>query len=127
DHRWDLALMAPDGTDRRRITSDRLTQFGPDWAPDGSVVVFNEYDQFGIASIVTITPDGADRTVVVEGGVGGALDPVFSPDGLFIAFWRTVRDRSHVWTVGADGSDPTRMTHGSAYNAWPGWQPITAP
>lgn len=127
DHRWDLALMAPDGTDRRRITSDRLTQFGPDWAPDGSVVVFNEYDPFGIASIVTITPDGADRTVVFEGGVGGALDPVFSPDGLFIAFWRTTRDRSHVWTVGADGSDPTRMTHGSAYNAWPGWQPITAP
>ncbi len=127
NHRDDLALIAPDGTDRRRIISDRLVQFAPDWAPDGSVLVFNEYDQFGSSSIATIAPDGSDRTVVFDGGVRAALDPVFSPDGLFIAFWRTTRDHTHVWIVAADGSDPIRATSGPAYDAGPGWQPITIP
>jgi Tol biopolymer transport system component len=123
---FDLALMAPDGSDRRRITADRHAQFGPDWAPDGSAIVYNHYDPFGIAEIFTIEPDGTNRTLVYGDAPRGAYDPVYSPDGLSIAFARDHRGRAarDIWVVGVDGSDPTRATRGRAYDTAPGWQPL---
>ena len=124
--KFDLALMAPDGSDRRRITADRRVQFAPDWAPDGSSIVYNNYDGFGIATIMTIEPDGTGRTLVYRAASRGAYDPVFSPDGTSIAFARDNRglDERDIWVVGADGSGPTRASRGPAYDTSPGWQPL---
>jgi Tol biopolymer transport system component len=127
--KFDIALMAPDGSDRRRVTADRRTQFAPDWSPDGSSIVYNEYDRFSIASIVTIEPDGTDPAIVFDGERCGALDPVFSPDGLQVAFVRGTgcADPGDIWVVDADGDNLTRATRGRAHDTSPGWQPVPVP
>jgi Tol biopolymer transport system component len=122
---YDIALIAPDGGARRRLTPDPLTQFHPDWAPDGSAIAYTAYDEFDLPSIEMIRPDGTGRTVVHEGGIHGASEPVFSPRGTRIAFCRdTRRGIPHIWIVGSDGSNPIRATSGPAYETAPGWQPI---
>jgi Tol biopolymer transport system component len=127
--RFDIALMAPDGSDRRRVTADRRTQFAPDWSPDGLSIVYNHYDRFDVASIVTIEPDGSDRTTVFDGEPCGAFDPVFSPDGLQVAFVQGIDcgGPGDIWVVDAEGGDPTRATRGRAYDTSPGWQPVSVP
>ena len=127
--KFDIALMAPDGSDRRRVTADRLDQFAPDWAPDGSTIVYNEYNQFGVASIATIEPDGMNLTIIFDGEPCGAYDPVFSPDGLQIAFAldTSCGGPGDIWVVDSDGGNPTRATRGRAYDTSPGWQPVPVP
>lgn len=65
--------------------------------------------------------------MVFDGGLLGANEPAFSPDGTLIAFWRDTRGRRapNIWIVGSDGSDPTRATSGPTYETAPGWQPIS--
>lgn len=126
--RFDIALMTPEGSERRRVTADRRTQFAPDWAPDGTSIVYNEYDTFGIADVATIAPDGTDRTLVFDGEPYGAYDPVFSPDGLLIAFSLDAGgDDRDIWVIEADGGNPSRATRGRAYDTAPGWQPVPVP
>ena len=120
---WDIALMAPDGSDRRRLTSGPVTEFAPDWSPDGAGLVFEAYDQFGSPTIVTIDSTGSSRTVVFDGKRQGAWGPTFSPDGASIAFWRNSLS-GDVWVVGSDGSDPHRITSGPGAFRQPAWRPL---
>jgi len=49
----------------------------------------------------------------------GPLDPVFSPDGRWIAFSM----RGDIWKVPADGGDAIALTAGPAYHFEPAWSP----
>jgi Tol biopolymer transport system component len=68
-----LWIMNADGTNLRRLTdeapypSNRPFQasFGPTWAPDGSVIMFNcAPGQLSFWDFCIIRPDGTDRTLV---------------------------------------------------------------
>jgi TolB protein len=120
--------MDADGTDRRRVTADRETQFGPDWSPDGTRIAYTNYDTFGFTSIVTIGTDGSDGLVVFDAGDHAVGSPAYSPDGLWIAFARSNRsgDSSNIWVVGSDGEGAVRATTGRPYDVTPGWQPVTS-
>jgi TolB protein len=53
------------------------------------------------------------------------LDPAVSPDGTTVAFTRTVLEfgRTSIWTVGIDGSAPTRITDPAYAASEPTWSP----
>ncbi|MGB3800781.1 MAG: biopolymer transporter TolR, partial [Lewinella sp.] len=44
--------------------------------------------------------------------------PEFSPDGRYIWFNSDRSGRMQLWRMGADGSNPTRMTNDDNYNDW---------
>ncbi len=127
-NKFDIALMDADGTDRRRVTADRETQFGPDWSPDGTRIAYTNYDEFGFTSIATIGADGSDGLVVFDAGDRAVSSPVYSPDGLWIAFARDSfsGESSDIWVVESDGGGATRATFGRPYDVTPGWQPVTS-
>ena len=127
-NKFDIALMDADGSDRRRVTADRETQFGPDWSPDGTRIAYTNYDEFGFTSISTIGADGSDGLVVFDAGDRAVSSPVYSPDGLWIAFARDSLsgESSDIWVVESEGGGATRATFGRPYDVSPGWQPVAS-
>ena len=91
------------------------------WSPDGTRLVFYDYDFYGDRErIIVVNADGSDRRVLVEeGNPHGPGAPGWSPDGTRIAYVRTPQESGsahdlsfEVWVIGADGSDATRLFHG---------------
>jgi dipeptidyl aminopeptidase/acylaminoacyl peptidase len=80
--------------------------------------------------IFTENVDGTGLTALFE--VPGAFDsaPAWSPDGTRIAFESNAdvaggnpEHDMEVWTMNADGSSPTQLTHNAAHDEGPAWSP----
>ena len=91
-----LELLSTDsaGSSLRRISSGSKGKprgapvpfRGPTWSADGSTIAFAGYTSEGKLAIFMGAADGGGLRVVP--GARGATDPVFSPDGHFLAFAR---------------------------------------
>jgi Tol biopolymer transport system component len=91
----------------------------PDWAPDGSLIVFAHASLQTGASIATKRPDGTDLTPLTQGG----QSPHFSPDGTKVVFTRPVAGLDQIHVMNADGTAAAPITTTSS-NYFPDWQPI---
>ena len=73
--------------------------------------------------------NGSGKTNLTRNAAWDAA-PAFSPDGKYIAFSSNRADaqgRSDIWKMGADGSNPTRLTSVTTdefVNAASDWQPL---
>jgi eukaryotic-like serine/threonine-protein kinase len=106
----------------------RLTDFGfnPAWSPDGREIVCDT------ASIsepsVRRQPSELYRVSLATGErrrVRGrdAAQPSWSPHGYRIAYWGVAGSQRIVWTVAADGGQPTQVTDGRGLDWNPVWSP----
>jgi Tol biopolymer transport system component len=109
-------LTAASPTDTT-ITSDG----SPAVSPDGLTVAFARSDSRHHASaIYTIGIDGEGLTKIADAGV----DPTWSPDGSRLAFTRDLLGTRGIWTMNADGSDPTLVAGTDTLNTGdPAWSP----
>jgi Tol biopolymer transport system component len=129
-------LMAPDGSDVRRIATDSWVEY-PTWSPDGRRIAFmggasaSEYD------IWAVDVDGGDLVQLTD-SPGQDGWPAWSPDGRRIAF-TSVRDdcarsdapdcrtaeegdpHRDVWVVNADGTGLARVT--PEFGQFVAWSP----
>ena len=92
----------------RHITfdTDEGTWMSVDLAPDGQHIVFDL-----LGDLYTLSVSGGHATPITQ-GLPFDTQPVYSPDGQWIAF---VSDRSgadNVWLVHPDGSDPRQASFG---------------
>jgi Tol biopolymer transport system component len=102
--------------------------FEPSWAPDGRQIVCTT-----VASPPFDRPGGGRLRIVEVGSgairelsTGDAASPSWSPNGRRIAYWGLPDDESgwrDLWTVGAAGGDPVRLTEDAPTD----WNPIWAP
>jgi TolB protein len=126
----DIYVMAVDGSDILRLTTDPGEDHGATWSPDGSMIAFNS------------TRSGSDqvwRTNVDAGGWGHNLTQLtqdtnhnrvnnfvaWSPDGRWIAF-ESDRDRDdpEIYLANAvDGTNQQRLTFTRALDEVPSWSP----
>ena len=87
DHSHSLWVVKADGTERRVLLDDELSDPGPvralTWSPDGEWLAFTTD-----ASLYLVRPDGTGIRRVVSGGFGTAPAVHWSPDGSRIAFLR---------------------------------------
>jgi serine/threonine protein kinase len=81
-----LAVMAADGTGRRRVAQSIGVRGAPDWSPDGTFLVVGGTDTRG-AALFRIPLDGAAPQRIVD---GDAVDPVVSADGAVVVFGSTI-------------------------------------
>ena len=123
DGRPHLYTMNADGTDERPLTGPTTNDFGADWSPDGTSIVFISFaddDQPG--SLVSMRADGSGRKNLFTGKE--ISWPRISPDGRRIAF-RSTDDKGAqtIFLVNSDGTHLRRFPTGLA-QAWdPEWSP----
>ena len=125
-----IATIAPDGTDRRDLTSADGVQEVPDWSPDGQWIAYNAFTSFDAdpftIDIWIMRADGSESRRLTEGAID--VEPVFSPDGRQIAFGRIVGDTPEgqleaIYVINADGTGLREVVPATTGLEHPDWSP----
>jgi TolB protein len=124
--KYQLFVMNADGSGARSLTGTETDVRTPAFAPDGKSIIYTANTQ-----AMTVTHEPGDQIFItsIEGGNARQLtknnfqntDPVFSPDGSFIAFKRALRHRGRsmggytwdqwdVYVMNSDGTNERRLT-----------------
>ena len=101
-----LALMAPDGSNRRDIVANHAVG-GMSWSPDSSQIAYTK-DLGQCTAIVLINADGTDerRITYLPGDSSG---PAWSPDGELLLFENVpARTWSQIYIVSVHGGERRR-------------------
>ena len=130
DANIDIYLMNADGSGLQQLTRDADWNEEPVWSPDGQRIAFisNRDDNW---EIYVMNADGSDQTRLTrdEEVPPSELNELvgqddfaasWSPDGKLIAY----AGGDHVYLMNADGSNKRRLTHGTAEESNPAWQPL---
>jgi Tol biopolymer transport system component len=127
----ELALVNPDGSGRRRLTTDGRGYFHPDISPDGRRIAFAGLGSNGFA-IYLMNAAGTGVTLLVDRAFSAV--PVWSPDGTRIAF-RSLNDGpfgqvGRIFVINVDGTglrqlspddpDPNQFFY---FDEGPTWSP----
>src|SRR5688500_12134134 len=89
----------------------------PDLSPDGKLVAFS---YLGDIWVVDAAGGTARHLTMHE---KHEMNPIFSPDGMKIAFSSNRHGSYDVYVVGVEGGRPTRLTHDSAEDHPTDWSP----
>jgi TolB protein len=82
---FDLYAIRPDGSDPVQLTDDEETEHEPQWAPDGSRIVFATGESYLSQDVYVMNANGSDVRRLTD-WEGLDFAPVWSPDGRWIAF-----------------------------------------
>src|SRR3954471_3555148 len=124
-----IYTVSADGSGMRRITPLKLhAGDGPDWAPDGSRILFRSNEDIGDnakSQVYSVRPDGSDLRQLTHVAPGTLVfSSTWSPDGTRIVF--SMAPKGHlpdVYTMAPDGSDVQQVTHSPKWDSAPDWGP----
>ncbi len=129
DHNHEIVTSALDGSDKRRLTENKADDTHPVWSPDGKLIAFLSGKSEGAHRIYTMSPDGSQVRQITSSVHAKDQPPVWSPDGSRIAFIaygeeeeiEVIDDHRYssvIYTVGADGSNLTKLGNSMSPPAW---------
>ena len=118
-----IFVMGATGESPRRVAP---AGYDPEWSPDGTRIVYTE--EFVLDPY---SRSGHSNLWVVELASGGtrplddvdAAGPSWSPNGHRIAFWthlETIQGQRDIWTIPADGGDPSPVL----IDRYTDWDPV---
>ena len=106
----DLWLVSPDGTPLRRLTEtpNRDEQYAR-WSPSGDRIAYLG-GRYETCEVYTVDPSGTSRQRLTHNRAADS-DVAWSPDGLWLAWIRTLAGTSvdQLWVMRPDGSDRRRI------------------
>jgi hypothetical protein len=107
----------------RSITAEHYDRF-PAWAPGGGQIAFTTGDYAGdeTTAIAIMDLDGSNY-MILPGTGSSDSHPVWSPDGLRIAFVSNANRNEDVWIVGRSGDPLVQLTGDAALDVAPSWSP----
>jgi TolB protein len=115
-------IMSSDGTNLRRVTTagGGGDASGPSWSPNGLFLAFHwRLSETGTYDIY-VMEIATGRIIQLTHDAGRNEHPTWSPDGRHLAFESTRTGSRQVWTMLANGSNPTQLTReGNNWN--PNW------
>ena len=102
----------------------RAGAFVGGWSPDDRTVTYYSASvSREEAQVCTVSIDGGDPTVVVGGPGIFAVEPVFSPDGEYIAHRGIVDGQHDIWVVHVPTGDRFNLTNDIDLDIEPEWSP----
>jgi TolB protein len=120
-----IFIVDSDGSGLRQLTPWSMVAGDPDWAPDGSLILFDthpllDFPQAAESELYTMRPDGSGAHALTSYGPDGprATQPRWTPDGNAILYTRLGQSQlpRHIWVISADGSiDVQVLTSKSIY------------
>jgi TolB protein len=128
-----LMVMDSDGSNVQQVTKAKPESTAPPceagaflggWSPDGEQLTFYASSATrGLGQVCIVDLDGSNLTVVVSDPPGYHVEPIWSPDGEWIAF-RSIREGNHeIYIVHPDGTSETNLTNNPATDLEPDWSP----
>ena len=128
-----LYVMDSDGSNVQKVTEPESEATAPlckagaflgGWSPDGQQLIFYAASVTrGLGQVCTVNVDGSDLTVVVSEPPGYNVEPIWAPDGEWIAY-RSIREGNHeIYIVKPDGTEDTNLTNHPAIDLEPDWSP----
>jgi serine/threonine protein kinase len=118
-----LFVMGATGESVRRVSE---TGFTPSWSPDGKSVVVSTMEfqdpavRSGTGVLYVIDVATGQRKVLKT---GDAVEPAWSPDGRWIAYWGVQLGRRVIFTVPAAGGASSIIVGNDSINWAPAWSP----
>jgi TolB protein len=108
-------IVNADGTDAHQVTQrtpGTAWDFGPQWSPDGTKLVFYRADLgIGADAVFTVDVDGGNEFQVTPWQLGAGDHPDWSPDGQWLLFRVQPGDgSSNVYKAHPDGTALTNLT-----------------
>ncbi|MEW6282055.1 MAG: hypothetical protein AB1758_25850 [Candidatus Eremiobacterota bacterium] len=120
-----LMVYDDKGTKERQITFPpgyRTWDQTPDWSPDGSKIVFEQHWEGG-NQLCVVDPYGDKTRPLIDLGVT-EYEPVFSPDGQWVAFAAgNYTGDLNLYVVKADGTEVRQLTDRAGDEYLPSWSP----
>lgn len=116
---WKLFAVDPATERERQVTHGGYRDYGSDWSPDGTKIVYDSETGGGDSNIVVAEADGSDPLTL-----GPGAEPTWSPDGSRIAF---VGEGGAIWVMDAGGGGARPITDGPATEDWSDWSPTWSP
>jgi TolB protein len=118
---YDIWVMRPDGSARRRITTNPAPDFFASWSPDGLSLVFTS-DRGAGDDLYVIGVDAAgERQLTTDPAPDWG--PAWSPEGTRIAFAGNSRGNLEVEVVNVDGTGRLALTDHPEPDYDPAWSP----
>ena len=112
----DIWIAKTDGTHWQQLTFDGSGNEGPQWSPDGRLIVYSSTRGSSRSHVWVMDMDGSNNRQLTFDPFGGAR-PAFHPDGNTIVFtsnppgaaihWRT---EANLWKTDLGGKTPERVT-----------------
>jgi Tol biopolymer transport system component len=131
DGNAEIYVMSADGSGQANLTNHPATDSSGAWSPDGTDIVYVSLRGDPLSDLFLMRADGSGQLLIAPDPerVGIDLDPVWSPDGLEIAFWTDEPDNPEfpyfpsgtVYRLLLDGSRPVGVAGGAAHH--PNWSP----
>lgn len=127
---YDLYVVARDGSNLRRLTTDDAVDYEAAWSPDGSRIAFTSFRN-GMRNVWVMNADGSNPQRLTDANVGGgnpgsggsAGDAAWSPDGSKLVYVvGGPQNTATLWIMNADGSGKRQLTTSAIGNAYdPAW------
>ena len=114
-----IAIINPDGTGFREITSGANNNGFPSMAPDGRRMVYRTFGRDGEGLRIMDLDSGAVSTLTT----GYDNFPIWSPRGDRIVFSRVIDGDYEIYTIASDGTGAKRLTSTRGNDAHQGWSP----
>jgi TolB protein len=123
DGNRDLYVLDDRGREISRLTDDPAEDFAGTWSPDGRAIAFTS-KRGGRSEVFVAGADGSHPRRLIDAGTDRTLNPSWSGDGAFIAYYREKGDGAdQIHIIGADGTGDRNVTNDAFNNVYPNWTP----
>lgn len=101
-----IFVVAADGAGVKQLTDGSKSSYYPVWSPNSDKIVYAEVEG-SASSIIMMNADGSGRRVLAGGNV---WEPIWSPDGNYVAFTFCDRGSCGLWAVSIHSAVQINLT-----------------
>ena len=116
---WDIYVTKADGTQVKRLTSQRVTEANPCWSPDATKIVYSSA-QYGTYDLIIMDRNGKNPFRLTD-HLASDTNPSWSPNGNWIAFVSDRLGNPDIWIVRPNGTGLQQITTSPAQDLLPAW------